>query len=201
MDPLTLTAAIVSLSWKAFEIGKEFNDLRLKYKEADATIDAICIEAEVVHVSLSRVRRLFENGAPTRPKSDELYMIFDTAVTGCDAVLSCLNEEVKKLKASASQSGTFGWKVRAKFIWKEEAMADLLNKLRGQRGAISLLFQSLQMESLSEIHHLLSDRAADFNQYEQDTNHLREKYPDIKISESVLGMQRKPFTRRHIEEL
>ncbi|EOD45904.1 putative ankyrin repeat domain-containing protein 28 protein [Neofusicoccum parvum UCRNP2] len=146
---MELAAAVVSLSCKAVIVANDLYELRSKYKDASTTIDAICNEVEVVRASLSRVQRLLEkDSAKGIDFNDELRDVFDMAITGCTVVLSCLDDEIKKLLAgSKSQGGGggFGWKVKAKYLWKEETMMDLLQKLRGQQGAISLLFQSLQM--------------------------------------------------------
>lgn len=76
---------------------------------------------------------------------NDLRDVFDMAITGCTVVLSCLDEEITKLLTGSGSSGPFGWRAKDKYLWKEETMMGLLQRLRGQQGAISLLFQSLQM--------------------------------------------------------
>lgn len=143
MEP---AAAVVSLSCKAVIVANDLYELHSRYKEAGSTIDAICHEVEVVRASLSRVQRLLEkDGVKEIDFGEDLRDVFDMAITGCAVVLSCLDEEIKKLLAGSNQGSGFGWKVKAKYLWKEDTMMDLLQKLRGQQGAISLLFQSLQM--------------------------------------------------------
>ncbi len=67
-------------------------------------------------------------------------MTFDQAITGCMLVYSVLEDEVQKLYARAdSVSG------RIRYLWREEAMKDLLHQIRGQQTALTLLIQALQM--------------------------------------------------------
>ncbi|GME44689.1 putative ankyrin repeat domain-containing protein 28 protein [Neofusicoccum parvum] len=187
---MELAAAVVSLSCKAVIVANDLYELRSKYKDAGTTIDAICNEVEVVRASLSRVQRLLEkDSAKGIDFNDELRDVFDMAITGCTVVLSCLDDEIKKLLAgSKSQGGGggFGWKVKAKYLWREETMMDLLQKLRGQQGAISLLFQSLQMESLSELHHLLRERSTQMHQSQAAADSLRQAHPEVDVPESIL---------------
>ncbi|KAK8232009.1 hypothetical protein HDK90DRAFT_293497 [Phyllosticta capitalensis] len=185
---MEFAAAVISLSCKAVSVSKELHDLRSKYKDAAATIDAICNETEVVRASLSRVQRLLEKDhAKGYQFDDELREIFDTAVTGCAVALSCLENETNKLAKSAKDGGGFGWRVKAKYLWKEEIMNDLLQKLRGQQGAITLLLQSLQMESLSDLRHFLHDKSGEVVKSEAEANALRKAHPEVDVPESVLG--------------
>ncbi|KAK7540390.1 hypothetical protein IWX49DRAFT_555213 [Phyllosticta citricarpa] len=185
---MEFAAAVISLSCKAVSVSKELHDLRAKYKDAAATIDAICNETEVVRASLSRVQRLLEKDhAKGYQFDDELRDIFDTAVTGCNVALSCLEHETNKLAKSARDGASFGWRVKAKYLWKEDIMNDLLQKLRGQQGAIALLLQSLQMESLSDLRHFLHDKSSEVVKSEAEANALRKAHPEVDVPESVLG--------------
>ncbi|KAK8154429.1 hypothetical protein BKA80DRAFT_313517 [Phyllosticta citrichinensis] len=185
---MEFAAAVISLSCKAVSVSKELHDLRARYKDAAATIDAICNETEVVRASLSRVQRLLERDhAKGYQFDDELRNIFDTAVTGCNVALSCLEHETSKLAKSARDGASFGWRVKAKYLWKEDIMNDLLQKLRGQQGAIALLLQSLQMESLSDLRHFLHDKSGDVVKSEAEANALRKAHPEVDVPESMLG--------------
>ena len=57
---------------------------------------------------------------------------------------TCLEEEVRGL-AEKAEGGNLTRKDRIKYLWKEETFKELLQQIRGQQSALSLLIQGLQM--------------------------------------------------------
>lgn len=148
---MDLVTAVASLSCKAVAIANELPELHSCYKNAIPTTNALFHEVEVLRAILSRVQRVLERdcGAKGLELSDELCDVFDVTITSCTVVLACLDEELKKLwegaKGVGGGDGGLEWIGEAKCLWREDTMMDLLQKLREQHGAVSLLFQSLQM--------------------------------------------------------
>ena len=70
----------------------------------------------------------------------ELERTFDQGLAGCVLVLSILDDEAQKLYDGADSAVG-----RAKYVWKEQTMNELLQQISGQQTALSLLIQALQM--------------------------------------------------------
>ena len=69
----------------------------------------------------------------------------DAALTGCTAVLSCLDVELGDLRRVAENGTDLNWRQKTKVAWKEDTMQTLLGLLRGQITALNLLLQCTQM--------------------------------------------------------
>jgi hypothetical protein len=148
MDPISVAASILAITNHCFSTAKTLNTLRNDFKDAGMTISAICSETSIMTASLSHLQGLvfnnpdaFSSQLESRP---ELSSTFDTALTGCVVVFSVLDTEVQKLTRQALQKGGIGWAARAKVIWKEDTMKNLLQQIRGQQTALTLLIQLLQ---------------------------------------------------------
>lgn len=177
---------------------KTLSNLRDKYQNAASTITAICAECSSISASLSQIQNLLvrdsgilDSHLTNRP---ELRETFDTALTGCEVVYACLEEEIQRLCAGAHGADAMTWRVRCRFIWREDTMRDLLSQLRGQQMALNLLIQMLQLESLSELKQLMRDNNAMISKVAQRSRSLRETHPRIRVSsifsadrESTLG--------------
>jgi hypothetical protein len=151
MDPLSITASVAGIAGACLATAKTLSDLRSKYKDAQMTIAAICAETTVIGTTLAKIQGILLNNPQALTAQIqavpglELQATFDIALTGCSVIYSCLDIEVQKLKADASGADGPGWTERAKFLWKEDTMKDLLNHLQRQQGSISLLISVLQV--------------------------------------------------------
>ncbi|KAF1981746.1 hypothetical protein K402DRAFT_425161 [Aulographum hederae CBS 113979] len=187
MDPLSIASGVMSLVVDGIATAKLLYDLRDKYKNASTTITAIYTESMVISASLSQIQALqARNAMSDKP---ELYATFDIAITGCNIVFSCLKEEVGDLADKALGSDGLNWKDKAKMIWREDAMKELLQQLRGQQTALTLLIQGLQMESLSDIQKLLHDNNATLVESVSRSKSLRASHPNVRVPESVFELE------------
>jgi hypothetical protein len=140
MDPLTITSTVISISARCISTAKAVYSLREKYKEAQMTITAIYSETTVISASLGHIQGLttkdpeaLRSNFQSRP---ELEQTFDQALTGCVLVYSILDDEVQKLHHAADTAPG-----RVRYMWKEETMKELLQQIRGQQTALTLLIQ------------------------------------------------------------
>lgn len=148
MDPLSITASVTALTSSCLKTAKAIGDLREKFKYAQTTISALYAESTVICASLSQIQNLVlcrpeALRSQMRERSD-LIATFDIAVTGCMVIYAILDDEIQGVLSSYSDTD-MGWVDKAKFLWKEDFMRDLLQQLRGQQHAIALLIQTLQM--------------------------------------------------------
>ncbi|CAO2656784.1 Nn.00g055870.m01.CDS01 [Neocucurbitaria sp. VM-36] len=196
MDPLSLTASILAITTTCLKSAHLLDSLREKYKHAQMTITALCAEATVISASLSQIQSLIlgNSGAiitQLRPRS-EVLATFDSALTGCAVVLAVLDDEIAAL-ISEGQDGEMSWTQKAKIIWKDGVMKDLLLQLRGQSAAIGLLIQALQVESISGIKELLQQNSLLLDHVMRQTQSLRDTHPKVKAPRSVFDT--------HLEEI
>ncbi|KAL1623319.1 hypothetical protein SLS56_008319 [Neofusicoccum ribis] len=184
-EPITITYSVVNVTSVVLSTAKELSTLRDKYQNAANTITAICAESSSISASLSQIQGLLlrdaanlESHFHNRP---ELRETFDTALTGCTVVYACLEEEIQRLTAGARDAEAVTWKVRCRFIWREDTMRDLLSQLRGQQMALNLLIQMLQLESLTELKQLMRDNNAMISKVAQRSKSIRETNPRIGV--------------------
>lgn len=107
-------------------------------------ISAIYSESTIISASLGHIQSLvlkspdaISSSLQSRP---ELDSAFDTALTGCMLVFSVLDDEIQRLNQNPNDP-----KRRMVYLWKEDTMKELLQQLRGQQTALTLLVQALQM--------------------------------------------------------
>jgi len=122
---------------------KDLYELRSRYSDASITITAIYSESMIISASLSQVQGLLLRDALQR--KPDLRSAFDTALTGCMVVFSCLDDEVRGLIGKAASGSDLDRMDRVRIVWKEDRMKELLQQLRGQQTALLLLIQGLQM--------------------------------------------------------
>jgi hypothetical protein len=109
---------------------------------------AISSEAKVMGASLSRIQAFMLSSEDPKAfirSRPDIAAILDSSLTGCAVLFSCLDEEIRKVSASADGHDTLAWKAKARMVWKNDTFKELLDGLRGQQLAITLLLQLLQM--------------------------------------------------------
>ena len=138
MDPLSITAAVITLTTRctatAFELHRAFNH----YDNAPQTIAALEEETELLKASLNQVQKALQKHSEASRTAD-LEDIFTIAVKGSRATLLCLEEEFENLKERSD------WRARIITLWKEDTMKELLEQLQRKKISIILLIQCLHM--------------------------------------------------------
>lgn len=189
MDPISITAAVLSITATSLKVARGLNYIREKYKHAQLTISAISTEATVVSASLSRMQGLILRDADdiTGQLQDgsELTKIFDCALTGCSVVLDVIDDEIQKLVEASNGEEETGWSARCRLIWNEDLMRDLLVQLRGQQTALTLLLQGIQLESMTDMNNLMRTNAVVLQRINAKTRSLREDHPGVHCRSSI----------------
>ncbi|KAF2495122.1 hypothetical protein BU16DRAFT_527008 [Lophium mytilinum] len=189
MDPLTITAAVLKITAVGVSSAKALSSLRGQYKHASLTIGSLCSETTIVSASLSQIQTLFLQDINSRSEQiksrPDIVATFDIALTGCMVVFSCLDEEVRNLTMGTMDAKSVNWKKKARVIWKEDTMRELLSQIRGQQTALTLLIQLLQMTSINELGQLLRQNNAMIRKVAEDAESLRAANPSINAPESV----------------
>ena len=167
MDPLSITAAVVSLTGVCLVTAKRISDLRTRFNVTSLTLTAILSETTTVSSSLGQIQSAllcFSSTFVSQFERDStLLQTLDTALIGCSVVILALQEEIGKLeagllKARADRSGDqiqSHWLLRMKILWKENIMKELLVQIRGQQASLGFLLQALNM--CGSIHPVVSN--------------------------------------------
>src|SRR4051812_33612442 len=123
---------------------RTFNALKDKFADSAITLSAICTQSSLIASALAQLQKILlrDPDGMTRQldKRPELSLALDTALTSCVVVLSCIEREIKKIGVGADD---FSLSARAKMLFYEPVMKDLLEQLRGQCTAFTFLLQCL----------------------------------------------------------
>jgi hypothetical protein len=126
---------------------------------------------------------------------EDLLTTFDTALTGCMVVFTCLEQETEKLQFDGSNGfSKITWKMKARMLWNEEKMKDYLSLIRGQQSSLSFLIQLLQMQSIDEVYQQVERQGDLLERQATRTDSLRKLNPTANIPGSVLGVRRSAET-------
>jgi hypothetical protein len=152
MDPISVTASVAAISAACLRTAKTLNDLRSKYKDTNLTMASICSETTIIGTTLAKIQVILlnkpyilapENHATPGVESLEIQPTFDIALAGCGEIYSFLEIEVQRLCNKTNDPP--GWTEKAKYLWNEDRLKELLNHLRGHQSAITLLISVIQM--------------------------------------------------------
>ncbi|KAF7551883.1 hypothetical protein G7Z17_g4720 [Cylindrodendrum hubeiense] len=125
-------------------------DLQQKHSNAPVVVASICSESTVISASLAQIQNLLlrrQDLSTAWQSQSGLAGALDTTLTGCMVLYSCLDDEVQNITSGTADASQMRWKARARAVWNEEKLQELLVALRGQQTAITLLIQLLQMYS------------------------------------------------------
>ncbi|KAG5748647.1 hypothetical protein H9Q69_005448 [Fusarium xylarioides] len=111
----------------------------------------------------------------------EVWTVFETALTGCMIVFSCLEAETRSLRSENP-----GLWAKIKFIWNQDRLKELLVGLRGQQSSITFLLNLLELETLSNIQKDIRTNALRIKAVASQAQSLRSCNPSVKMDvESV----------------
>lgn len=122
---------------------KLLHTIRGQYSQASLVIGSLCTQLTLTSASLSQIQdALFtDENTLRRITSPQVVNAFDTALIGCTVVLSCIDEEIKRLREPKDLT----FKQKAAVVWNDETIKELTSQLQGQQSAITLLLQTTQM--------------------------------------------------------
>ena len=147
MDPLSIAASITGIVSACLRAATGLDAVRIKFKYAHLTITALVSQCRAINAGLSRLESLLRESRTIRDRPD-LMSTFDLTLSGCHAVLFCLESTIDKLRAAdvaPGRSRIRKWRNRASIVWNEDEMKRYFVLLQGQQSAVSFLIQLLQM--------------------------------------------------------
>lgn len=167
MDPFTISMAIAPLVLSSAKLIMLISVIRDSYISAPTTLTATLTECKIIHITLSKIQGLVyknETDLSSRLTAQApLREAFDGALTGCRMTLAALNLELDKLAEPKKPLDPLdiGFKAKARLVWKEDIMKQLLDQTRGQMLSLRCLIELLESETLADMFRLLKQNTAD----------------------------------------
>lgn len=181
MDPLTISMAVAPLIHSSAEVIMLISTLEGSYNNAPPTLLSTWKECRLMQITLIKIQQLiYKNEADlssTLITQEPLREAFDGALTGCRITLAALNFELDKLvePKNGTKPLEFGFRAKARLVWKEDIMEQLLDQTRRQKSSLEYLI------------HLLT-RAAILKLVKQDTADIRKTLDRAKSIRSYQGV-------------
>jgi hypothetical protein len=152
MEVFSCVAAAASLGRNCLSTINALHNLYEKYQAARRTIAALHVEVATIGASMQYVNVIFEEHQEIIKlkfkKIPELEHTFTAALAGCNLVLSCLDEDLEQILTRLGAEGSKGRKGKARMLWREDTLKELLFTLRGQQSAIFSIIQCLHLYEL-----------------------------------------------------
>ncbi|KAL7762537.1 hypothetical protein ACKLNR_009072 [Fusarium oxysporum f. sp. zingiberi] len=101
MDPLSIASSVVGLTATCLSTCKKLHDLTGEYQDVPAVIAMICSESTIISIGLSELQMKIlrrDDLAQAWASKTEIWTAFETALTGCMVVFSCLEAETRSLR-------------------------------------------------------------------------------------------------------
>lgn len=167
MDPFTISMAVAPLVLSSAKLTMLISAVRDSYISAPTTLTATLTECKIIHITLSKIQGLVyknESDLSSRLTAQApLREAFDGALTGCRMTLAALNLELDKLAEPRKSTNPLdiGFKAKARLIWKEDIMKQLLDQTRSQMLSLRCLIELLESETQADMFRLLKQNTAD----------------------------------------
>ncbi|KAJ4178871.1 hypothetical protein NW755_012893 [Fusarium falciforme] len=182
MDPLSIATSVVGLTATCLTTCKKLSDLAGNYEDVPVVIAMICSESTLISIALSELQMKIlrrDDLSQAWASRTDVLMAFETALTGCMVVFSCLEAETRQLQSQNSSSMGVWAKIR--FMWNQDRLKELLNALRGQQTSIGFLLKILETDTLSDIQRSLRDNRSRIQAGASQAQSLRSRNPSIRI--------------------
>ncbi|KAJ4111659.1 hypothetical protein NW760_006654 [Fusarium oxysporum] len=198
MDPLSIASSVVGLTATCLSTCKKLHDLAGEYQDVPAVIAMICSESTIISIGLSELQMKIlrrDDLAQAWASKTEIWTAFETALTGCMVVFSCLEAETRSLRSKNP-----GVWAKIKFIWNQDRLKELLGALRGQQSSITFLLNLLELETLSNIQKDIRQNTARIKAAASEAQSLRSCNPSVKMdSESIFDNDAANLSFFHLE--
>lgn len=179
MDPFKISMAVAPLVVSSTKLAMLMSAVRDSYKTAPTTLTATLTECKIIHIALFKIQELVyqnETDLSSRLKAQApLREAIDGALTGCRMTLSALNLELDKLvePKKGRNSLEIGFQAKARLVWKEDIMKQLLDQTRGQMSSLRHLIEILESETQAEMFRLLKENIADIRRILHSAKSIR----------------------------
>ncbi|KAH0534119.1 hypothetical protein FGG08_007277 [Glutinoglossum americanum] len=187
MDPVSMIASITSLVVGCAKIVQIAQGAYGIHKAASLTISSISTECVAVSASLSYLQSLVVGNSGSL--DPHIANAFETVIVGCTLTLSVLNEYIMELAANKEvlDMAPASRMAKAKLMWNESEMKELLQQLRGHQSSITLLLTVLRNKNELETQDLLKKNHGSLKLILSRARTSRGKMPPSLVSGSALS--------------
>ncbi|MCJ1348642.1 hypothetical protein MMC31_006874 [Peltigera leucophlebia] len=167
MDPFTIFMAVTPLVLSCAQLVMLISSLKVDYTSAPTTLIATLTECKIIHIALFRIQELvYRNEADLSSRLKALPPLreaFDGALTGCRMTLSALNLELDKLiePKKGMNPMEIGFQAKARLVWQEDVMKQLLDQTRGQMSSLRHLIEIFEGGTQEDMCRLLKENIED----------------------------------------
>lgn len=121
---------------------------------------------------------------------DSVLEAIDLSLTGCVLALSVLSEEISGLVKNTNDGAVqMLKKQKLKYLWKDESMNEVLQRLRSQTSALSLLLKALYSASVEQILAIVQAGRGAIEKVRSDVASARQKHPSENYAQSILDVE------------
>lgn len=145
MDPVSITAAVLTIATRCLSLAKYVHDTTHNYNQVPDTLSHLVDTVTITRAALAAVNNHLESRSILSLSTD-LEDVFPRATSGIEATLLCLESEFCNL------CGRDGWWVRVQALWKEDTMEGMLRKLERGQNNLQLLISTLQLYVRSSLY-------------------------------------------------
>lgn len=191
MDPLSIAAAASSLVFSVVRNGRALATVFEKYQNSQRCIFMMQTECTILAAALSQLQMFFSKvrGSAMSRYPKFVMEALDLSLVGCTLTLSVLSKEIDNLVESVNDNAAKMSKgKKIKYVWKEESMDELLQQLRGQSSALSLLLKALDSSSIEQILTIVQSGQRTFQKVRSGAESIRRTNPQEHYAESVIEM-------------
>ncbi|KAF1999629.1 hypothetical protein P154DRAFT_216300 [Amniculicola lignicola CBS 123094] len=147
MDPVSLTAAILSVTFNCAKATIGVHNLIRTYEDVPSLLSAVCTDCSLISLTLSRLEMLLlqeDEYASARFADQSVVETIAKALKECEVTLSELDSKATKIMEGIVEEGVKRvWK-KVRFMWEESDMEGLSNRLRYHQISLSSLLQVFQ---------------------------------------------------------
>jgi hypothetical protein len=146
MDPLSITTSVLTIVTRCFTTITACQNYMAKYSIADLSIAAMCTECSSIRIALRQIQGLIagDSNSSARGKiGDSLLEDYEAVLGACSLTFDILERRLVAL-TGMSKENTSSISTKLKYIWNETEMGMIVQHIRGQANAISLLLNAFQ---------------------------------------------------------
>jgi hypothetical protein len=142
MDPLSVMASVVGLIGAAGKVGAVLLAVKTSIWDAPRLMDQMLSQVKELEISLSAVQR-FLVGVSSAPRDRiSLIRVEQLVATLTEAVLTF--SELEALVTSIAKDNGLSITTRLMYVWKEDAVADIMLRLERHKSSLSLMLNIAQ---------------------------------------------------------
>lgn len=140
-DPLSVAASVVGLLTAAVQVSTFLYNVIRKSRDAPKSATKLRNSVEDIRNVLEQLQRYLDGGRPAQRSRTALIMVEQVTAT----LASCVTtfDDLKTFAATLQSESKMGLLVRARWVFKEEALHDFQTRLEAQKSSMTLMLTIL----------------------------------------------------------